>query len=165
MGGGCEEALCKKEQLNDLEEPNCFRALGLLEKVINFLEGKGDHVIYCLNQDSLKRERGPEWLGHWGSSHCLRGLGCLLTPASQSGHLAPGQRGCPGSLSSLRMLSVCCLPRGSALPVSSVYANPGLAFSSPTAPCSSVALTGELSSTDLLTTEVLMPTAKELLGG
>lgn len=49
-------------QLNDLEKPNCFPAQGLLEKVINFLEGKGDRVIYCLNQDSFKSKS----IGHWG---------------------------------------------------------------------------------------------------
>lgn len=61
QGGGCEETLCNKgaerSQLNDLEKPNCFPAQGLLEKVINFLEGKDDHVIYCLNQGLFKSER------------------------------------------------------------------------------------------------------------
>lgn len=75
VGGGYEEMLCKKEQLNDLEKPNCFPALGLLEKVIHFLEGKSDHVIYCLNQDSFMSERGTRWMGHWASDTAPGELG------------------------------------------------------------------------------------------
>lgn len=46
-----------------------FPAQALLEKVISFLEGKGDHVIYCLNQDTFKSERGANWVRRWGSRH------------------------------------------------------------------------------------------------
>lgn len=77
VGGGYEEMPYKMEQLNDLEKPNCFPALGLLEKVIHFLEGKGDHVIYCLNQDSFKNERGTHWTGHWEADTAPGELGYL----------------------------------------------------------------------------------------
>lgn len=46
----------RNKQLDDLGRSNCFPAQGGLEKVITFLEGKGDHVIYCPNQDSFKSE-------------------------------------------------------------------------------------------------------------
>lgn len=59
--GGSEETLCKKEQEEvdsmTLRSQIVFLPWGLLEKIINFLEGEDNHVIYCLNLDLFKSER------------------------------------------------------------------------------------------------------------
>jgi hypothetical protein len=58
-------------QLNDLGKPNFFPVQELLEKLMNFLEGKGNHNLLS-NVGSLKSEGGAIWMGHWGDRHKLR---------------------------------------------------------------------------------------------
>lgn len=108
-------------------EVKLFSCPGLLEKVINFLEGWADLVIYCLNQDSFKSERGTNWIGHWGSRRTVGLSQFCSPPRSPSGHCSPGWWGCTVLFNAFRTLSIWSLP-GCDVLVSSVYAKTGSAF-------------------------------------